>query len=132
MEKAIRIGNVSSIDYEDGLISVTYPDMDDDTTDLFPVLTVGGEYKMPDIGDEVLVVHLSNGLQAGVVLGTFWNEDNLPEEFGEGLFRKELGPYPGEAYARYKDGVLELRVPSEIKLTTDHGSILLSDLLAQQ
>lgn len=60
-ERLIRIGKVSSIDYANGMISVTYPDMDGATTDNFPVFSLTDEYKMPGIGQEVLVLHLSNG-----------------------------------------------------------------------
>ena len=59
-EKNIRIGRVSSIDYGSGMISVTYPDLDDSVTDDLPVFSMGDEYKMPPVGAEVLVLHLSN------------------------------------------------------------------------
>ena len=45
-EKNIRIGRVSSIDYGSGMISVTYPDLDDSVTDDLPVFSMGDEYKM--------------------------------------------------------------------------------------
>ncbi|WP_418443651.1 hypothetical protein [Blautia sp.] len=56
-EKNIRIGRVSSIDYGSGMISVTYPDLDDSVTDDLPVFSMGDEYKMPPVGAEVLVLH---------------------------------------------------------------------------
>lgn len=40
-EKNIRIGRVSSIDYGSGMISVTYPDLDDSVTDDLPVFQWG-------------------------------------------------------------------------------------------
>ena len=79
----IRIGRVSSIDYEAGMIEVTYPDRDNAVTDAFPVLSFNSEYKMPAIGENILVLHLSNGTAAGVVLGTFWNSSNRPEVSGK-------------------------------------------------
>ena len=48
-EKNIRIGRVSSIDYGNGMISVTYPDLDDSVTDDLPVFSMGDEYKMPPV-----------------------------------------------------------------------------------
>lgn len=126
-EKNIRIGKVSSIDYENGMISVTYPDLDDSVTDDFPVFSFTGEYKMPQIGEDVLVLHLSNGCSAGVVMGRYWNEDNKPQAYGRGVFRKELGEKPGDAFIQYKDGNITLKDKKNI---TTLGNILsrLSDL----
>lgn len=107
-EKLIRIGKVSSIDHENGMISVTYPDMDDSTTNKFPTFSFTDEYKMPEIGDEVLVLHLSNGQSAGVVMGKFWNRANKPE-CDKATYKKELGERQGEAYIRYKDGEITLK-----------------------
>lgn len=107
-EKLIRLGKVSSIDYENGMISVTYPDMDDSTTDKFPVFSLTDEYKMPGIGKEVLVLHLSNGQSAGVVMGRYWNEGNKPPISGKNIFRKELGETFGEAYIQYSGGSITL------------------------
>lgn len=105
----VRIGKVSKINYKDGLISATYPDMDDSVTDDFPVFSFTGEYKMPAVGDEILVLHLSNGQSAGVVMGRYWNEDNPPAVYGKNVFRKELADTAGDAYIQYKDGNITLK-----------------------
>lgn len=107
-ERLIRIGKVSSIDYENGMISVTYPDLDNSTTDNFPVFSLADEYKMPGIGQEVLVLHMSNGQSAGIVLGRYWNKGNRPPVSGENVFRKELGKTFGEAYIQYMNGSITL------------------------
>ena len=39
-ERLVRMGKVSSVDYENGMVSVTYPDLDDSTTDLFPLFSM--------------------------------------------------------------------------------------------
>lgn len=103
-ERLVRMGRVSSIDYENGMVSVTYPDLDDSTTDLFPVFSMADEYKMPGIGQDVLVLHLSSGQVSGIVMGKYWNEDNAPTMSGKGKYRKELGELPGEAYIQYEAG----------------------------
>lgn len=120
-ERLVRLGKVSSIDYENGMISVTYPDMDQDTTDNFPVFSLTDEYKMPGIGQEVLVLHLSNGQSAGVVMGRYWNKGNPPPVSGKNVFRKELGQTFGEAYIQYKGGNITLHDQSG---TSTLGSIL--------
>ena len=69
-ERLIRIGKVSTVDYEAGMVSVTYKEMDEDTTNKFPVFSMADVYKMPLVGQEILVLHLPTGQAAGVVLGS--------------------------------------------------------------
>ena len=47
MSSEVRLGNVSSIDYENGLCEVTYPDRDDTVTEMVPFLS-RREYMMPE------------------------------------------------------------------------------------
>lgn len=121
-ENGIRIGNVSSVNYDTGMIRVTYPDRDDAVTAELPVFSFTDEYKMPAVGSEVLVLHLSNGAEAGVVMGHYWNEDNVPPAAGAGVFRKELGQRFGEAYIQYRDGNIVIRA-RHISLVGDEQSI---------
>lgn len=111
MADNIRVGNVSKVDYKKGMIEATYPDLDDSVTDAFPVFSFTDEYKMPKVGDEILVLHLSNGESAGIVLGRYWNEDNEPPVYGKNVFRKELGESYGEAYIQYKNGNITFHDP---------------------
>lgn len=99
--RLIRIGQVSSIDYDKNLIKVTYPDMDDAVTDDLPYFSFSDEYKMPGIGEDVLVVHLSTGSAGAVCLGKYWNEDNEPKKKGKDVWRKELALEAEEAYMQY-------------------------------
>ena len=103
MNNNIRIGKISAIDYASGLVRVVYHDKDDAVTGLIPLLS--SEYFMPQVGDQVIVLHLSNGTEAGVVLGRPWSEKNKPPESGEGIYRKELSHENGKAYIRYEGGV---------------------------
>ena len=102
MNANIRLGKISSIDYAKGMARVVYHEKDDDVTRLIPLLS--HEYKMPPVGSQVLVVHLSNGTEAGVVLGRPWSDKNAPPEGGANLYRKDLGQNPGDAMIRY-DGL---------------------------
>lgn len=110
-ERLIRIGKVSTIDYEMGMVSVTYPEMDDNTTSKFPVFAMADEYKMPVVGQEVLVLHLPTGQAAGVVLGKMWNKMNVPRKAGEHVYSHEFGDEPDEAYMEYDaaDGDLKFK-----------------------
>ena len=80
MERLIRIGKVSSVNSATGMVSVTYPDLDDSVTAEFSLFAPTGEYSAPPIGSDVLVLHLSNGQSEGIVMGRFWNEDNPPPQ----------------------------------------------------
>ncbi|MCD8364782.1 MAG: hypothetical protein LUC83_03015 [Clostridiales bacterium] len=105
-ERLIRIGKVSSIDASNGMVSVTYPDLDDSTTAKFPVFSFNDEYKMPKVGQSVLVLHLSNGQSAGIVLGRYWNTANTPPVSSG--FRKELGTSYGQAYIDFRNGTVTI------------------------
>lgn len=109
-QRIVRIGKVSKINYEKGMIRVTYPDLDDSVTAEFPVFSFTDEYKMPKIGQEVLVLHLSNGQSAGILMGRYWNRTNVPPDYGQGrnVFNKEIDEEFGKVRITYKDKKLTL------------------------
>ncbi len=109
-QRTVRIGKVSKINYEKGMIRVTYPDLDDSVTAEFPVFSFTDEYKMPKIGQEVLVLHLSNGQSAGILMGRYWNKKNIPPDYGQGrnVFNKEIDEEFGKVRITYKDKKLTL------------------------
>ena len=53
---------------------------------------------MPNVEDYVAVLHLSNGFEAGLVLGRFWNGKNCPPVSGKDRYRKDLSNEAGKAY----------------------------------
>lgn len=110
-ERLIRIGKVSTVDYEAGTVSVTYSETDNNTTDKLPVFAMSDEYKMPAVGQEVLALHLPTGQSAGVVLGKMWNKKNAPRKFGENVYSQEFGTEPEESYMEYDgaDGDLKFK-----------------------
>lgn len=112
MGNEIRLGKVSAIDYATGMVRVVYHEKDDSVTR--PVPLISDEYQMPEIGDQVLVLHLSNGSEAGVVLGRPWSEKNKPPEGAAGLYRKDMASAPGEAMIRYKGGTMTIKAGSVV------------------
>ena len=106
MENNIRLGKISAIDYAAGTVRVVYHEKDDAVT--APIPLISSEYFMPEVDDMVMVLHLSNGTEAGVVLGRPWSEKNKPPEGSKGLYRKDLARSPGEAMIRYKDGTMTI------------------------
>lgn len=125
-DKLIRIGKVSSINYDKGMIRVTYPDRDDSVTAEIPVFSFTDEYKMPKVGSQVLVLHLSNGAAAGVMMGHYWNENNVSLSTGEGVFRKELAQKYGEAYLDYDGKSKKLTIYAD-KIEIKGGSDITID-----
>lgn len=97
-----RTGRVSKINYEAGTYEVTYPDRGHAVTCTINAVS-NGEYKMPEIGDLVSVVHNGNGAVAGVASGTVWNQTNKPVKGHAGYYRKEYGRTKGKAYEEYDD-----------------------------
>lgn len=105
MGSEIRVGKVSSINYEAGTVKVVYHDRDDEVTRELPMLA-NGTYEMPRVGDQVYVQHLSNGTEAGVVLGRAWSQKNGPTESGADLWRKD---FRDGNYIKYTGGVLTIK-----------------------
>ena len=105
MSAEIRVGKVSSIDYPSGMIRVVYHDKDNDVTRPIPLFS--SEYAMPPVGALVAVVHLSNGAEAGVVLGRPWSAKLTPPEGFQGLYRKDFDLTPWKCYIRYDANVPE-------------------------
>ncbi|MBO5145006.1 MAG: hypothetical protein J6C19_05665 [Lachnospiraceae bacterium] len=124
-DSEIRVGKVSSINYESGMARVTYRDKDDSVTAEFPILTNNDEYRMPQIGQEVIVAHLSNGSSRGAIIGSIWNKKYEPYEAGEGLYRKELSRKKDAAYIRYSDETGEYLIKvANLHLNGIHRTIL--------
>lgn len=49
----IRVGKISSLNYEKGLARVTYSDRDNSVTKEIPLVSPWGEYYMPEVDDYV-------------------------------------------------------------------------------
>ena len=124
---ANRTGRVSRVNYEKGTFEVTYFDRGQSVTQEINAVS-NGEYRMPKVGQMVSVIHNSNGTVAGCSPGTIWNATNRPAEGFRGLFRKEYGERPGEAYSRYDSNtkVFTLTIGS-VTITIDgDGSVNLN------
>lgn len=114
----IRLGQVSTIDYDNGMISVQFPDLDGSVSNKMPMLSFNGEYKMPNVDDTVVVLNLSNGSSIGIILGTYWNMANRPVSSGKNVYRKEIS---NDTYIEYKNGTLVIHSPN-IRFETDTGT----------
>jgi len=66
MDDTIRIGLVSSVSGTN--VRITYPDRDNTVTEELPLVT-NGVYRVPSVGEIVVVAHMSNGTTGGFCLG---------------------------------------------------------------
>ena len=126
MDDLIRIGNVSAVDPKTGMVAVTYEDNDDDTTGFMPFFAAGDEYKKPDVGEMVLVAHLSSGTTKGIVIGKIWNKANVPEK--RNGWHKKIAD---DAFMSYTDKELHIRAP-DIVLECDEGTFRLGSFLRRE
>lgn len=81
MNKTVRYGVVSSVHPEVHAVRVAFEDEDNKVSDLLPVLVVGAsknqDFALPDIGDKVVCLFLSNGVSAGFCIGSVYSQTNL-------------------------------------------------------
>lgn len=103
----VRVGYVSSIDYENGLCEIHYPDRDDTVTEMVPFIS-NREYRTPEVEDMVLVLHPGDSPEDAVVVGTIWNEKIKPAEGKKGIYRKEFSNKDGQAYRKFDANAKEL------------------------
>ena len=125
----LRIGRISSVNYEKGTARIVYNDRNKAVTQELPI--VANAYEMPNVDDMVLVAHLPNGSSAAFILGKFWNEKNTPPESGKKLYRKDLDKQVGKCFVRYdgensgfklhNDGVIE--ITGNISIDISGGSV---------
>lgn len=142
----MRKARISSIDYTTGMASVIYLDGSEGVTDKLPMLCIGNEYSMPELGAVVAVECTSEG--RGIILGKLWNKGNMPPRSGQGVYHKKLND-TGEICARegkttFKDNNIELATGSgnislkegiimfkdnDIEFVTNSGKIRVSEII---
>lgn len=84
LNNLIRIGRVSTVDYQKGTARVVFPDDDDIVSYDLPVLHRNAirnkDYNMPDIDERVLCLFLPSGVATGFILGSVYTDTVLPPE----------------------------------------------------
>ena len=83
IEDIIRVGNVDSINAQNGTVRVRFPDRDDKVSKELKVIYhkthQDKSYFIPEINEIVLCVFLPGTQEEGFVLGAFYNqEDTVP------------------------------------------------------
>ena len=105
--ETVRFGKISSVNYEAGTVRVVYHEKDDCVTSEIPLLS--SEYKTPEVDDAVLVLHLSNGAEVGVVLGRPWGDENKPPRAARVSGAKTLTGKPGKGCSAIRTAPSPLR-----------------------
>lgn len=90
--RVVRYGYISSFDSESGMAAIYYPDRNDQVTQMLPIVCPFGLAQFFSAGDPVLVVHLSNGKSAGIVIGkTASSGASIRESNGDIIFSGTAG-----------------------------------------
>ncbi|MEW4411523.1 hypothetical protein [Clostridium sp. AN503] len=118
----VRVGIISTVNLEQGTAQVYYPDRGS-TTGQLQLFAFRAEFSPPAVGDQVVVLHLSNDSSSGIVMGRFWGEADLPP--GGVDYRKNFG---ADAYEALENGVYTVRAP-DIQMCGSAGSISLAELV---
>lgn len=124
-----RVGKVTNIYPDTGRVKVMYEDSKSSSLPL-AMLTMNGEYSMPNTGDKVVTLHMENGSSKGFVLGTYYGGGMLPK--ANAGYRKELGK---KAYVTCNDGCYVLKgqeivlVAESVTFQCSCGTVTLEELL---
>ncbi len=121
MEDIVRVGFISSMDKEKGMAQVYYPDRGS-TTELLHLFAMRGEYCPFDVGNQVVVLHLSNDTSSGIILGRFWGDENIPPKVDYQNTLKQ------DIWTVLADKTYVIHCP-EIRLEGTAGSMTLSELV---
>lgn len=109
----IRIGKIAGVNYDNGMVKVTYEDKNNAVSPWLSYFQFNGEYKMPGIGQNVIVLITMNG--QGVVLGGYFNKkvSNISAK-GKGIFVKELAETEGNAFIFYNHNTRKMQIVAGI------------------
>ena len=122
MEDVIRIGTISAVDTVNGTARVYYPDRGATSAPL-QLFAFRAEYAPPQVGDQVLVLHLSNDTSSGIIMGRFWGTAEPPPQKVD--YQKDFSDSSRISLA---NNVLTLYGP-EVKLEGPQGAMTLTELL---
>ena len=103
----IRIGRVSSVDYQSGSIDVVFPD--EEETVYQDCSLFSAEYRMPKVNDMVSVIFQTNsaGAAQGYVIGIPYSDEKLRKNMGRDVYFKRLST---KAYIRYDPATETLHI----------------------
>lgn len=133
----IRKGKISSVNAEAGKCRVVYSDRDNCTTVELPLCVFNNEYAVPEVGDQVTVLHQPNGPASGFILGDYWSETHTtPEHTGQGYRRKDFDrdgkcfwEYGGDSDGELKfhnDDKLKIESKDDVTVESKDGTVIIN------
>lgn len=128
LNNLIRIGRVSTVDYQKGTARVVFPDDDDVVSYDLPVLHRNAlknkDYNMPDIDERVLCLFLPSGVATGFILGSVYT-DAVPPPETTGNYRTVV--FADGTRVRYDRDKHELTAEIEgTKITANRKDVLVN------
>jgi phage baseplate assembly protein gpV len=115
MNDIVRIGKVSTINYDAGTASVIYTDKNNEASPQYPLFS--SAYEMPNVDDTVVVIMLPNSTSKGFIVGVPFSGKKIPDKSGKGIFYKE-----------FSDGTSIYYNPSSKTLAIDVDKVTLESL----
>ena len=97
VREIVKVGEVSSVDYENGTARVVFDDEEGYVSNDLQVLQRNTQDTqglwMPDVGEDVVCLFLPNGNEDGFIVGSFYADEITPPKSGE-----------NKRYVTFKDG----------------------------
>lgn len=118
MSQVVRLGIVSSVDTDTGMIRAVFTDMDNMVSLPMPLLTTGTGWAltngMPEPGDHVLCIFRGNGLSDGFCLGSLYDGSyDMPADQSQRGIYFEDGSY---AYFDKNTGSIEIKAIGNVRI----------------
>jgi len=118
LQKIVRIGRVTSLLPDRGMVRVKTADADELVTYelpvLFPKTSQDKYYRMPDVDEPVLCVFLPIGIEQGFVLGAYYSDaDPVPEGAGKEMTHVEFSNGTKITHNR-ETGDIDVEAPGKI------------------
>lgn len=117
--KDIRIGKVSAVHYDTGMVDVLFEDEEDLVRRNLPLFSA--EYLMPSVNDLVTVIFQSNSgtAEQGYVIGVPYTDHNRPVRAGRGVY-----------YKRFSDTAYLYYDPDSDTLEISAGKVVIKNMEA--
>ena len=123
-----RFGYVSDYDPKRHMARITFPDKDDLVSDWLPVAIPNSKNNKDechlDIGEHVFCSMLGNGLEAGVVLCSIYDDENKPETGNQDIRKVKFEDGTEISYDR-KNKLLNVNCVGDIEIHAQ-GNITVS------
>lgn len=121
----IRIGEVCEVDYAKGMARVVFDDDDSIVSNYLQVIHTNTydnhDYAMPDIGEDVVCIFLSSGMEEGFILGSIYAGEITPPETSKD---KRTVVFSDETKVSYDRALHELTIVIEgTKITANRENV---------